>query len=227
MVSERQYLRGDAHDETPPLNQANYAFEDEHLAPILLRGVSRALQVGCMNGDRVVRYSRWAEQTRIDGLEMSAALAAIAQDNVDAAGLDATIFRADVTDLGTVTSLPTARYDVVYALNNTLGFIPDTQKAMAGMRFMSKGTIALSVFGAEVFNNERALAYYTSMGFDRAAIEIDGNTFHLPDAGGARSEVRRFTREEVYTWGAQDPASRVIETPLGYCCILSAQQHTA
>jgi SAM-dependent methyltransferase len=207
MVSHEQYELADVHPGTPALNRANYEFEEAYM-PLQLQGISRGLQVGCMNGTRVVRFSEQAPTTRIDGMEIAPDHVAIARQNVAKAGLDARIIIGDITSH---TYRPLERYDLVYCLNNTLGYIPETQKTLAGMRALSRRAIAMSVFTDDKLTDAAALEYFASMGFAPDAVEIDGNTFHMTADNGDVSTVRRFNRDELISWGAV-----LTDTPLGY-----------
>jgi SAM-dependent methyltransferase len=214
MVNDRNFLLADAHPGSPLLSVANYAYE-ERAVPLQLHGVKRGLQVGCMNGTRVVRFSQAAPHAHIDGLEISEASVTIARQNVVEAGLGSTIFLGDITE--PPDELQLNYYDLVYSLNNTLGYIPDAQKALDNMRALSTGKVVLSLFSDERFSNDTALAYFASMEIDPSSVVIENDTFYLPGTNDSHYAVRRFNREEVLDWG-----SEIKETPLGFYAILAA-----
>ena len=214
MVTDHNFLLADAHPGSPSLSAENYAYEEQAI-PLQLRGVRRGLQVGCMNGTRVVRFSKAAPHAHIDGIEISETSVAIARRNVAEAGLDATILLGDITNPPPL--LQPKSYDLVYALNNTLGYIPDIQRALDTMRMLSADKVVLSLFSDERFTNDVALSYFGSMDIDPKGVEIDGNTFYVPDADGKLTTIRRFSRDEVLRWGG-----KIKETPLGFYVVLSA-----
>lgn len=216
MVTDRNFLLADAHPNSPLLSVANYAYE-ERAIPLQLQGVQRGLQVGCMNGTRIVRFSQAASHANIDGLEISEASVDIARQNVSETGLNSTIFLGDIT--APPKELQSQSYDLVYCLNNTLGYIPELHKALTNMRALSTGKVVLSLFSDERFTNDVALDYFASMEIKRDEIEVEGNTFYLPGTESSRYAVRRFSRNDVLAWD-----SEIKETPLGFYAILAASK---
>lgn len=183
MPSPDTYLLADAHPNSPIVSVANYVYE-ERAIPMQLAGLDRGLQVGCMDGTRVVRFSQKAPHTHIDGIEISKTSWKIACQNVAEARprLHSKIYLGDITN--PPDELQPDSYDLVYALNNTLGYIPDAAEALRRMRLLSSGQVVLSLFSDERFTDDVAFPYFASMGIDPASVASEGNTFYLPEADG-------------------------------------------
>ncbi|EKD43737.1 MAG: hypothetical protein ACD_72C00152G0006 [uncultured bacterium] len=98
-------------------------------------------------------------------------------------------------------------FDYVICLNNTLGYIPEYDKAIKNMRKLGK-TVIVSVYG-EKFDNDLAREYFDSIKLE--IDHIDGDKFVMKDF----TTVKRFSKKEVESWSGE-----VIETPVGYFCIL-------
>ena len=184
-------------DRLPEAHRANYLAELEILSRELPIGAA-ALQVGSMDGERIIRLLTLRPGLRLTGLEIEPELVDLARANIATAGLIAEVVVGDVTK---PPKLP--RFDTVLCLNNTLGYIKDPERAIAEMRRLGT-TVGISVYG-EAFDDALALAYFSSLG-----LSIDGindNVVSIADFG----LIRRFTQSDVASWGGS-----VRETPIGY-----------
>jgi|GEM_PF-3228350 len=200
------------------INSENFAFE-ERMVPLHLAGLERALQVGCMNGTRVVSFSEAAPGVPIDGLEINETFVNIARNNVRAAGLASRsrIILGDI--LSPPPELQQASYDLVYATNNTLGYL-DPAAALASMCTLSRGNVLVSLFSDERFTDEIARNYFAQMKMDINNMSIQGNQFVFDDGSNGLTIVRRFNRDEVLDWGGE-----LTDTPLGFYALFPATSH--
>lgn len=191
------YVHFDELDDLPHLNRENYLFELDYLQRELPKN-STVLQVGSMDGMRIVRLLDLRPDLQIVGLEIESELVDRARQNIKDRGLHADFVVGDITDPPDTL----LRCDVTICLNNTLGFIPDYTGALQKMRAYGVHTY-VSVFG-ESFTDGLAHRYYEGIGI--SIDKIDGNRF-ISEMG----TFRRFAREEVISWGGQ-----INQTPLGY-----------
>ncbi len=195
------YLKCDDLDNLPRLMRENYLYENELLNQQLPK-VAHVLQIGSMDGRRIISLSKLRPEITFTGLEIEESFIAIAGKNVLQSGLPATFI------LGDVTSPPNLKpFDYIMCLNNTLGYIPEQSKAVAGMKKLGKKVI-ISVYG-ENFSNKLAQNYFASLG-----LSIDstrGNAFIMKDF----SMIRRYSRKQVELW-----SSDITQTPVGYFCTL-------
>jgi SAM-dependent methyltransferase len=144
---------------------------------------------------------------KITGLEIEAPLVELAKQKIAAAGLRADFVHGDITVPPT---LP--RFDYVICLNNTLGYIPEQEKAIAGMKKLGK-VVVISVYG-EKFDNDLARAYFESIKLEVDRIENDNLV--MKDF----TTVKRYSKKEVESWGG-----KITKTPIGYFCVLNAQEN--
>ena len=201
MLSKNAFLNCDILENIPQLNRENYLQEIKLLKSELLQNTS-VLQVGSMDGTRIIHLLEVRPDLKITGLEIEPDLAKLAEEKIAAANLAANFICGDITN---PPGLP--NFDYVICLNNTLGYIPDYEKAIKEMKKLSKAVI-ISVYG-EKFNDDLAREYFRSIELE---IESTGdNLFFLKNFG----TVKRFTRKEVESW-----SNKIIETPIGYFCIL-------
>ena len=99
------------------------------------------------------------------------------------------------------------QFDFITCLNNTLGYIPEEEKAIKNMKALGKKVI-LSVFG-EKFNDDLAREYFKSINLELT--EIEDNVFHTKEF----VNVKRYTHKDVEKWDG-----KIIETPIGYFCVI-------
>jgi SAM-dependent methyltransferase len=196
-------------------NAANFAFE-EQVVPLHLAGLERGLQVGCMDGTRVVSFSKAAPGVHVDGLEINETSTAIARQNVRDAGLASHIILGDI--MAPPPELQPASYDLVYATNNTLGYLDDPRVALDRMRSLSRGKVLVSLFSDERFTDKIAREYFTRMKMDIDALSIQGNDFIFDDGNSDPTIIRRFNRDEVLAWGG-----KLTKTPLGFYALFSSR----
>ncbi|MDO8648259.1 MAG: class I SAM-dependent methyltransferase [Candidatus Peregrinibacteria bacterium] len=194
------YIHCDVLESLPVENRENWLHELSFLERNL-RQQSSALQVGCMDGTRILRLLERRPDLHLTGLDIDASLLEIAKENFKKVGKKVQTVHADITDATLPTRLNT--FDAVLCLNNTLGYIADVNAAIANMKELGK-TVYLSVYG-EAFTDAIARAYFTQLGL--AMEKIDGDHFLLRDFG----DVRRFMKEDVEKWDGT-----IEETPLGY-----------
>lgn len=197
VTQEHNYVGFDELDRLPEPNRRNYEFELEYFAARLPKHAS-VLQVGSMDGARIIRFLERRPDLNFTGLEIEQSLVDLARENLRKAHRTARFVAADITEppegLG--------HFDYVLCLNNTLGFIPDYETAFR--RMSAIGMTYVSVY-AEAFDNQRAREYYDCTGIEIE--DIDGDVLLLRHIG----PVRRFRRATVESWG-----TIAAETPLGY-----------
>jgi ubiquinone/menaquinone biosynthesis C-methylase UbiE len=157
-----------------------------------------------MDGTRAIRLLKVRPDLKITGLEIEASLVELAKQKVLTANLHANFIHGDITALPTL-----ARFDYVICLNNTLGYIPEQDKAIANMKKLGK-VVVISVYG-EKFNDNLARAYFKSIKLKINRIE--NNNLIMKDF----TIVKRYSKKEVESWGA-----KISETPIGYFCVLNA-----
>lgn len=195
------YVHFDELDDLPPLNRENYLFETDFLRRELAQD-SSVLQVGSMDGMRATRLLHVRPDLKITGLEIEGDLVDKARHNIQSQGFSAKFVVGDIT----TPPASLSSFDFVICLNNTLGFIPNFQKALHEMRQRGR-RVYVSVFG-ESFTNDLARAYYGGIGI--TIDEIIGDQFVTEDG-----PLRRFPRSEVSSWGGD-----FTHTPLGYLVTL-------
>lgn len=193
------YIHCDELEKLPKDNRDNWEYELS-LVCGLLPEAATVLQVGCMDGTRIRRLLSSRHDLRITGLDIEEDLLTIARKKCP----DAEFVLGDIT-----APPPLPRFGSVLCLNNTIGYIPLWQKALANMRALGN-TVVVSVYG-ERFTDAHAQAYFAALGLTVEHIEND--TIRL----GGFTDVKRFTRKEVEAWGGT-----TAETPLGYCCTMRA-----
>ncbi|MBI2665180.1 class I SAM-dependent methyltransferase [Candidatus Woesearchaeota archaeon] len=198
------YVNCDILEEIPLQNKANWLFEIKLLSQELSQN-ARVLQVGSMDGTRVIKLLEARNDLQITGLEIEPYFVRLAKQKVSAAGLYADFILGDITS---PPNLP--RFDYVICLNNTMGYIPKQEEAIKGMKKLGD-VVIISVYG-EKFNDELAQKYFKSIKLE--INQIDKDHFIMKDF----SMIKRYSKKEVESWGGT-----IIETPIGYFCILSPE----
>ena len=202
---EKVYIRCDDLDAIPLLMKDNYLFETEQISKILSPR-STVLQIGSMDGERAIRLQKVRPDLKISGLEIEKSLVEIAKQKIARISFNIKPILGDITNPPKL-----AKFDYVICLNNTLGYIPNQQKSLDGM--ISLGNeIIVSVYG-EKFTNSLAKEYFDSLGL--SIKQIKNNEFIMEDF----STVKRYTGSQVKNW-----ASEVINTPVGYFCIINPKK---
>ncbi len=191
------YLNCDQLDQLPEINKQNWLFELDWLVKFLVQGAT-VLQVGCMDGVRIIELLKKRPDLNVTGLDIEPDFIKIAKENFQKTGVNANLIEADITIFK-----PDSLFDYVICLNNTLGYIPETLKAVEAIKSAGKSSI-ISVYG-EQFTDTVAQNYFTSIGLELEKIE--NNILYLKDFGA----VKRFTKSEVESWSGE-----YIESPLGY-----------
>ena len=193
------YIGCDDLENLPAINRENWLFELEWLAKHLPKKAS-VLQVGCMDGTRILRLLELRPDLSMTGLDIDDALIECARENFKAAKQTVPLILADIT-----TTDCQEHFDVVLCLNNTLGYIAESDRALKQMKRLGD-TVIVSVYG-EAFTDQRAKEYFATIGLQYDAI-VD-NVFRMHDF----AQVRRYTRNDVEGWNG-----KITETPLGYLC---------
>lgn len=194
------YIKCDILEDLPKPNRDNWLYEIELLSQVLPKNV-RVLQVGSMDGTRILKLLKARPDLVLTGIEIEAPLVKLAKNKLEQAGLKADFIQGDITN---PPDMP--KFDYIICLNNTLGCIPDEDKAINGMKKLGNNII-ISVY-AERFNNALAKEYFKAIGLEIKSIE--NNLIVMKDF----TKVKRYTREEVESWNC-----KIIETPIGYFCI--------
>lgn len=193
------YIHCDELNRIPKMNKDNWLTEIKLLSNDLFEN-STVLQVGCMDGTRIVNLLRVRPDLKITGLDIEKKFLVIAKDKLEKEGLSAELVEGDITK-----TLPLKKFDYVLCLNNTLGYIKEYVKAFEKMKALGKRVI-ISVYG-ERFTDGLAVSYFNSLGLK--VKEIKNNIIHTDDFGN----IKRFSCEEVKSW-----MGVVLDTPLGYYC---------
>ncbi len=197
-MDKETYSNFDELDFLPVLNRENYIFETDFLVRKIPEK-SSLLQIGSMEGQRAVRLMQVRPDIKMTGMEIEAQLVEKARDKVRAEGVSADFIQADITE----PPQPLPGFDYVICLNNTLGFIPEYNKAIQEMRRIGDN-VYISVFG-ELFSDDLAREY-----FDRVGISLDriDGDYLFTSIG----RLRRFREEDVLNFRPKE----IISTPLGY-----------
>ncbi len=199
------YIKCDELDNIPKPNKNNWLYEIKLIKKELSQN-AKVLQVGCMDGTRIISILKGRPDLKITGLDLEEDMIKKSKENLEKFGFKAEFIHNDITK-----PVPASGFDYVICLNNTLGYIPEQEKAINNMKSLGK-TIIFSVYG-EKFTNELAKEYFKSINLELTGIE--NNIFHTKEF----VDVKRYTREEVNKWNA-----RIIETPIGYFCIIKSRE---
>jgi len=202
-AAEDVYSKCDDLDNIPPEMRDNYLCESELLAELLPRN-SSVLQVGSMDGERIIRLLKLRPDLQAAGLELEEFFVKTAKERIAKAGFKAEFIHGDITS---PPNLPT--FDYVICLNNTLGYIQEEEKALDGMKALGKKLI-ISVYG-ERFTDKLAKRYFASIGL--RVDQIKGDLFEMKDF----TSVRHYHRQDVEKWKGV-----ITETPVGYFCSIDS-----
>ncbi len=194
------YVKCDDLDALPALLRDNYLYESDFLRRELPLN-ARVLQIGSMDGERIIRLLQLRPDLMLTGLEIEENLMKLAQEKLSSAQLTAEFIHGDITN---PPDLPS--FDYVICLNNTLGYIPDQSEALRGMKQLGKHLI-ISVYG-EKFTDELAEEYFTIL--DLIIDHQTDNVFIMKDF----TTIRRYSPQEVAAWGGT-----VIKTPVGWLLV--------
>ena len=197
------YIKCDELDNIPKLNKDNWIEEIELITKELSLN-AKVLQVGCMDGTRILSILEKRPDLEITGLDCEKDMIERSKENLKKIGFNADFVHADITDPSQLSG-----FDYVICLNNTLGYIIEEQKALENMKKIGK-TVIISLYG-EKFTDELAKEYFSSINLQLEKIE--GNVFHTKEF----VNVKRYTRNGVEEFGG-----RIIETPIGYFCIINS-----
>ncbi|HEY5153070.1 MAG TPA: class I SAM-dependent methyltransferase [Candidatus Saccharimonadales bacterium] len=206
-VAEDVYSKCDDLDNIPSGMRANYLREGELLSDMLPQN-SSVLQVGSMDGERIIRLLKLRPDLQMTGLEIEEFFVKAANQKISKTGFKAEFIHGDITRPPKLED-----FDYVICLNNTLGYIPDQQKALDGMKQLG-GKVIVSVYG-ERFTDRLAKRYFDSIGL--GINDIQGDVFMMKDF----TSIRRYRMQDVSKW-----SSDLIETPVGYFCVMEARQKT-
>lgn len=194
------YIHCDELDHLPEICRINWLKELRLLVDLLPRDAA-VLQVGCMDGTRMIALLSARPDLQITGSDIDPAFVTLAKKRLAEQNLQASVIEDDITQTRLQPS-----FDYVLYLNNTLGYIPDQERALFAMRRLGRHTV-LSVYG-ERFTDSIASEYFTPLGLTIESIDPD--QIHLADFGS----VRRYRRSTVDQWNGA-----VTELPIGYLII--------
>ena len=196
MVTKENYVECDVLEQLPKLHRDNYNFETEYLTQHLPRNAT-VLQVGCMDGTRILHLHQKRPDLKLSGLEIEHDLVITARNLLSKNTIPATIIEGDITNHPT---LP--YFDYVICLNHTLGYIPQQEKAMEMMKKLGKHVI-ISVYG-ETWTPQLAQEYFKTLKL--SIKETHGKKFILSDGW----PIHRYTKKDLESY------SKINPTPLGY-----------
>lgn len=194
------YLTCDELEKLPKPNKDNWLYEIEWLKKHLPLH-AKVLQVGCMDGTRILALLKARPDLKVTGLDCEAPFLTIARQKIKKSG-----FKNVQFILGDITKPPSGlknKFDAVICLNNTLGYIEKDKKAIQNMKKMGHRVI-LSVYG-EKFTDSLAKKYLKTIHLH--VTRIQNHQFYTKK----NVFVRRFTGEEVAQWDGIRT-----ETPIGY-----------
>lgn len=195
------YINCDELNKIPKVNKENWLTEIRLLKKGLFQN-AKVLQVGCMDGTRIISLLKTRPDLNITGLDIEKEFLAIARENLKREHLKVGFVEGDVTK-----TLPLSGFDYVICLNNTLGYIRDDKTAIENMKRLGN-KVVVSVYG-EKFTDDLGLAYFKSIGLNIKRIK--DNIFQTDGF----DDIKRYTRNEVNSWGGE-----VTETPVGYFCVI-------
>lgn len=195
------YVKCDELDDIPKPNKNNWLREIELMAETL-KPNAKVLQVGCMNGVRIMALLEKRPDLDITGLDIEKEILEIARENFKKFGIKAKLVYGDITKPSEL-----EKFDYVSCLNNTLGYIPEEKKAIECMKNLGE-KIILSVYGKK-FTDELAREYFKSIKLELTGVE--GDIFHTKEF----VNVKRYTKEEAESWGG-----KITETPIGYFVVI-------
>jgi len=197
------YVHCDELENLPEQCKANWLQETRFLQESLPHGAS-VLQVGCMDGKRILSLLDGRPDLKITGLDIDEELLEVARQNFDRCGVSVPTFLGDISEEEVRESVGST-FDFVICLNNTLGYIEKWRDAIVIMGKLASAAVIVSVYGTQ-FDDTLARTYFEVMGL--AVKKIDGDCFELENFGN----VKRFSKEDMCR------ASKSIETPLGCIC---------
>lgn len=198
------YVKCDELDDIPKPNKDNWLKEIELMAQEIEPNAT-VLQVGCMNGVRIMALLKKRPDLNITGFDLEKDILEMAKKNFEKFGIKANLIHGDITKPPKM-----GQFNCVTCLNNTLGYIPEEEKAIENMKSLGK-IVMLSVYG-EKFTDELARAYFESINLELTG--IDNNIFHTKEF----VNIKRYTRDEVESWGG-----KIIETPVGYFTVINRE----
>ena len=197
------YVNCDVLENLPKPNRDNWLYEIKLLGELLPQN-SNVLQVGSMDGTRIIKLLSARPDLSLTGIEIESQLVELAKTNISKAGLNADFIHGDITK---PKDLP--KFDYVICLNNTLGYIPDEEIAINNMKLLGNNVI-ISVYG-EKFNDNLAREYFKAINLE--VFKVINNIIFLKDF----TKVKRYTEKEVESWNCT-----ILETPIGYFCIIKS-----
>ncbi|MFA5842683.1 MAG: class I SAM-dependent methyltransferase [Candidatus Gracilibacteria bacterium] len=162
---------------------------------------AKVLQVGCMDGTRILELLKVRPDLKVTGLDCEAPFLTIARQKIKKSG-----FKNVQFILGDITKPHfhlNHKFDAVLCLNNTLGYIEKDEKAIQNMKKMGRRVI-LSMYG-EKFTDPLAKKYLKTIHL--TVTRIQNHRFYTKE----NVFIRRFTKFEISLWGGM-----VFSTPIGY-----------
>jgi SAM-dependent methyltransferase len=197
------YVKCDELDNIPKLNKDNWLKEIELLSKEFPLN-SKVLQIGCMDGTRIIALLDKRPDLKITGLDIEGYMVEKIKENLKKYNYSADVILGDITK-----PVGVSGFDYVICLNNTLGYIFEEEKAINNMRGLGDKVI-ISVYG-EKFDDSLGKDYFKAINLEVERIE--NNIFITKDF----TNIKRYTRKDVEGWNPKE----VIETPIGYLCILN------
>src|SRR5260221_5678259 len=131
-IAKDIYINCDELENLPAPNRENYLYEAELLQNELPQNAT-VLQVGSMDGMRIIRLLELRPDLQLTGLEIEDELVKIAEQNIARKKLNAKFITGDITKPPDL-----SQFDYVVCLNNTLGYIPNQEKAIEEMKKFGK-----------------------------------------------------------------------------------------
>lgn len=164
MYKKYSYLRCDQLEKLPIICRDNWLFELDYLADSLPIK-SNIIQVGCMDGTRLLSLLNRRPDLNCTGLDCEADLLELAKEKLN--DFEVKLVLVDITKYRPVTNED--KFDYAICLNNTLGYIDDAESAVNNMKSLGK-TVINSVYGEE-FTNDLAKDYFECLGINILSVK--------------------------------------------------------
>jgi SAM-dependent methyltransferase len=168
MVTARNFMECDALEKIPQLYRDSYNLETEFVLSLFALNAT-VLQIGSMDGARIMWLLEKRPDVQITGLEIDEEVVKISKENFKNKAI---ILLGDITNpphLGT--------FDYVICLNNTSRYIKDYEKEIQEMKKLGKMAI-ISVY-AEKFTDDRAKEYFTVLQLPVATMKTIQSSYKI------------------------------------------------
>lgn len=202
MTTNDSYVNCENFNALPEVFREVYELETELVCKLLKRK-SRVLQVGPMDGHRMVLIQDKRPDLHVTGLEIDEKFVKISNNKLANERIDWQVIHGDITKPPKFEP-----FDWVICLNNTLGWVENDKLAVENMKKLAPNVI-ISLF-TDRFTEELAEIYFPNMGFNsykktKTGFKLDSNT-----------TFKTYSEKEILAFKPK----QLNPTPLGYFCVL-------